>query len=109
LVDRVDFGPQSPDKSMGRSGGEIVALANPSPGGINGEPAVNPEASFVIEGDQVTLTATAEPGFLYVVEASDDLINWTQVGEDILATGSTVVFTGDVGEGRRFYRFRRTP
>ncbi len=109
LVDRVDFGPQSPDKSMGRSGGEIVALANPSPGGINGEPAVNQEASFVIEGDQVTLTATAEPGFLYVVEASDDLINWTQVGEDILATGSTAVFTGDVGEGRRFYRFRRTP
>ncbi len=37
LIDRVDFGQQSPDKTMGRSGDEeIVALATPSPVAANG-------------------------------------------------------------------------
>ena len=109
LVDRVDFGAQSPDKTMGNSGGEIVALANPSPGAINGVPAIDPVVSFVLNEDEVVFTVTTEPGFLYVAEVSEDLDSWTQVGEEILATESTAVFTDELSEVRRFYRFRRTP
>jgi hypothetical protein len=109
LIDRVDFGAQSPDKSMGIFGGEIVALANPSPRVINGAAALNPIASFVVDGNLVTLTATAEPGFLYLVEASSALLNWTQVGGSILATGNLVIFTEVTNGEQRFYRFRRIP
>ena len=109
LIDRVDFGRQSPDKTMGSYEDEIVALANPSPGVINGMPALDPVASFSVDGAAVTITATAEPGFLYVAEVSNDLLNWTQVGESILATGDTVSFIDDTSADRRFYRFRRTP
>ena len=109
LVDQVDFDRQSPDKTMGRSGDEIVALANPTPGELNGTPAVSPMTSFTIAGSLVTLSAAAEPGFLYVVEVSNDLLSWTQVGGSILATGNSVSYIDDVGQGRRFYRFRRTP
>ena len=109
LIDRVDFGRQSPDKTMGNNEDEIVSLANPTPGGVNGIPAVDPVVSFSVDGTVVTLTVTAEPGFLYAVEVSDDLLNWSQVGESVLATGDTITFIDDTSVDQRFYRFRRTP
>ncbi len=109
LIDRVDFGSQSPDKTMGRVNGGIFALATPSPNEANGSPALNPVASFSVNGSLITLNATAEPGFLYILEVTQDLVSWTQVGGSILATGNTVTFTDNISADQRFYRFRRIP
>ncbi len=109
LIDRVDFGRQSPDKTMGRIGAEVYALASPSPGATNGSAAINPEATFTIEGDLLTFTVLTEPGFLYLGEISADLVTWEPLGDALLAEGSTLTFTHSVGENRRFYRFRRIP
>jgi hypothetical protein len=109
LIDRVDFGRQSPDKTMGRLGDDVFALASPSPGTTNGAEAINPEASFTTDGAVLTFSVVSEPGFLYVGEISTDLVNWEPFGEENLAEGSTVTFTDPVGENCRFYRFRRTP
>ena len=60
LIDRVDFGPQSPDKTMGRSGnGEIVALATLSPTAANGVAAADPSATFTLDGAALTFTVVA--------------------------------------------------
>ncbi|MFT4548954.1 MAG: hypothetical protein ACI9MB_002924 [Verrucomicrobiales bacterium] len=109
LVDQVDFGQQSPDKSMGRSAGEIVALASPTPGVANGAAAIDPSASFTLDGTTLTFTIVAEPGFLYVAETSGDLLNWEPLGASKLAEGNTLEFTDTLAISRRFYRFRRTP
>jgi hypothetical protein len=109
LIDRVDFEGQSPDKTMGKSQNEVVALANPTPGEINGRPAVSPVTSLTLDGSLVTLAANAEPGFLYIVEVSEDLLGWKQIGGNIPATDNVVTITVDVGENHLFYRFRRIP
>jgi hypothetical protein len=109
LIDRVDFERQSPDKTMGRFAEVTVALATPTPGASNANPAAEPLTSFAISDTVITATVTAEPGFLYVVEVSDDLLEWERVGGSILATGNEVTFTKSITAIRRFYRFRRTP
>jgi len=110
LIDRVDFGQQSPDKTMGRSGeGEIVALSTPSPGAANSVPAVDPSATFTLDGTILTFTVVAEPGFRYVAEFSTDLLNWQQLGGSVVATGDSLEFTDSLDASRRYYRFRRTP
>jgi hypothetical protein len=53
----------------------------------------------------VDLAATGDPGWLYVFEASTNLVNWTKVGVRSNATG-VVSFTDarSAGFGKRFYR-----
>lgn len=109
LIDRVDFARQSPDKSMGRLGDEVLALASPSPGTTNGRAAISPSASFTTDGTNLTFTVVTEPGFYYVAEMTTDLENWVMSGEPVLAEGGTVTFTKPVSGTRVFYRFRRTP
>ena len=109
LIDRVDFGQQSPDKTMGRTDGEIAALASPSPEAANGRAAIGPSVTVRSGGATLTFTIAAEPGFLYLAEASDDLLNWEDLGPSQLATGDTVELTFSIDRARRFYRFRRTP
>jgi hypothetical protein len=94
---------------MGRFAEVTVALATPTPGASNANPAAEPLTSFAISDTVITATVTAEPGFLYVVEVSDDLLEWERVGGSILATGNEVTFTKSITAIRRFYRFRRTP
>ena len=108
LIDRVDFGPQSPDKSMGQSGGEAVALASPSPLAVNGAAAAVPLATFTRVGNTLNFTVSAEPGFLYRAEASEDLLSW-ELLDTVLAEDATVEFSYLIDRTRRFYRFRRTP
>lgn len=109
LIDRVDFGQQSPDNSMGRSGGGIVALAAPSPGAENGISAIDPIATLASDGARLIFSVAAQPGFIYSAEASGDLLNWEPLGASILAEGNHVEFTDSIDSGHRFYRFRRTP
>lgn len=111
LIDRVDFGRQSPDKSMGRLGADagVFALASPSPGATNGPAAISPAATFAIAGSVLTFRVRTEPGFLYLGEVSSDLFTWEPLGQARLAEGNTLTFTDEFAEDRRFYRFRRTP
>ncbi|MFP6897107.1 MAG: lamin tail domain-containing protein [Roseibacillus sp.] len=108
LIDGVDFGQQSADKTMGRADDQIVALAAPSPDATNGRAAVDPVATFTIDGSTLSFTVVAEPGFRYEVETSEDLLTWESLG-NILAEGNTIEFTDSVDRTRLFYRFRRTP
>ena len=109
LIDRVDFGRQSPDKTMGRAGEIIAALAQPTPRSLNSIPAVSPSATYVIDGDILTFTLMTEPGFWYQAEFSNDLENWEPLSDEILAGGGTLIFSDTVLADRRFYRFRRLP
>ena len=109
LIDRVDFGRQSPDKTMGLSEGGIAALASPSPGAANGRVAVDPSATYSIDGNLITFSVIAEPGFLYEVEVSGNLENWEVLGSPVLADSTTLPFIEVLSETRRFYRFRRLP
>ncbi|MDG2324640.1 MAG: lamin tail domain-containing protein [Akkermansiaceae bacterium] len=109
LIDRVDFGRQSPDKTMGLSEGEIAALAFPSPGAANGRVAVDPSATYSIDGNLITFSVIAEPGFLYEAEVSGNLENWEALGSPVLADSTTLPLTDVLSETRRFYRFRRLP
>ena len=110
LVDRVDFGQQSPDKTMGRAAdGAPVALADLSPLAANGALAVSPSVTYVVNGDVVEFTVRTEPGFLYQAEASDNLVDWIDLGSPTLATGNTTLFTDALDGSHQYYRFRRTP
>ena len=109
LIDRVDFGRQSPDKTMGRAGNSIVALSQPTLRTLNATPAVNPTATYVVDGDVLTFTVVTEPGFYYVVEVSEDLESWIQPGDPVLAEGGTLRFVNPVSDVRVFFRFRRIP
>ena len=109
LIDRVDFDRQSPDKTMGRLGNEILALASPSPGAMNGRAAIMPSATYVVNGDMLTFTLTTEPGFLYQVEVSSDLQSWEPLGNSILSKNETTTFFDTIQVDRRFYRFFRIP
>jgi hypothetical protein len=109
LIDRVDFDRQSPDKTMGRLGNEILALASPSPGAMNGRAAIMPSVTYVVNGDMLTFTLTTEPGFLYQVEVSSDLQSWEPLGNSILSKNETTTFFDTIQVDRRFYRFFRIP
>ena len=109
LIDEVTFGRQTPDKTMGSLGGAIVVLAEPSPLAVNGREAAWPSASFSTDGETLTFSVVTEPGFLYQMEASGDLMNWQPLGPEVIAEGGTTILTDIRILDRRFYRFRRTP
>jgi hypothetical protein len=64
-----------------------------------------PHISSVRTNGVVNLSATGDPGLLYVFEASTNLVNWTKVGVRSNATG-VVNFTDTrtAGLSKRFYR-----
>jgi hypothetical protein len=108
LIDRVDFGPQSPDKTMGRAEGRITALAVPSPNSVNGRAAVDPHVTVSGIGNTLSFTVIAEPGFIYAAEASKDLLTW-ELLHTATAAGSTLEFTTTTDQPARFFRFERQP
>lgn len=94
-------------KFMKNDGG--VVLAEPSPVGANGREAVMPSVSFTRDGTIVTFTVVTEPGFLYEMEISGDLLNWQPVVPVVRAEGQTLIWNGTPDLDQRFYRFRRIP
>lgn len=109
LVDRVDFAAQSPDKTMGRLDGEVVALATPTPGAINGDAARPPMAGVVRQDDLLTFTLQAEPGFFYQLEVSEDLLIWQPTGVPFKAEERVITVTESFDATQGYYRFRRIP
>ncbi|MGC6464340.1 MAG: lamin tail domain-containing protein [Akkermansiaceae bacterium] len=109
LIDRVDFARQSPDKTMGRLGTDTLALATPSPGETNGRAAVEPSASFTIDGNSLSFSIVTEPGFFYLAEVSDDLEIWRPLAEPVIAEAPITTFNDLLSGSNRYYRFRRIP
>lgn len=116
IVDRLDFGPQTPDTADGRwpDGGPVVGpLRRASPRAPNQPPAANPPVRLIgLTLDQSGLVAIAwetQPGGVYRVQAASDLAGpWLDRAPDLTATGSTLDFAEpQVASGQRFYRIAR--
>jgi len=52
----------------------------------------------------IRLTVSGEVGRSYIIEASDDLIHWTQVGMGENTSGSDLFSDQAAGHSIRFYR-----
>jgi len=65
---------------------------------------------FSLVGGQATITVSSQPGLIYVLEASTDLVNWTVINT-MTASGTTLTFTDFSASGfnQRFYRVRLGP
>ena len=66
--------------------------------------------SFSLVAGQATITVSSQPGLIYVLEASTDLVNWTVINT-MTASGTTLTFTDFSAGGfnQRFYRVRLGP
>jgi hypothetical protein len=73
-------------------------------------PELPAEEVMITEGG-FRLTFRAEPGLRFVVEASDDLVQWVERETLTVSVDGTAAFTDPVasGEGHRFYRLRWEP
>jgi hypothetical protein len=61
--------------------------------------------SITVEGGVATVTWSAFPDKDYQVKVSDDLVNWSDLGNPVTADGSTVTITEAVGANQnRFYK-----
>ncbi|MDB6171929.1 MAG: CotH protein [Chthoniobacteraceae bacterium] len=110
LIDSVVFGPQTEDRTEGRfpdGGAMIRALSLPTPGRSN---ALTQLTEFTRETAKVSITFTTTPGLRYRVEVSSDLLTWAPVGNEEVATNSTLTVVESNPPGnRRFYRILLSP
>jgi hypothetical protein len=69
-------------------------------------PAIN--SGRVNQDGEFELTITGEPGQIYDIEVSPDLVNWTFLGQVVVGTGATPFVDQSQASaiGQRFYRFR---
>ncbi len=85
---------------------EVELSVTSAGGGDPGEPPVV-VAGFTADGSSAVLTLEAEAGTAVVVEASEDLENWTEIHAEIAGSGALEFPDTDVGEhASRFYRVR---
>ncbi len=119
-VDRLQFGPQREDVSEGRfpdgNPSSILPLPFPTPRAPNARPTAPPIRVLGIEAsipEQITLTWTSAPGYLYRVQASATLQpgSWTDHPGDVTATGPSTALTvpAPADFPHRFYRVVALP
>jgi hypothetical protein len=61
-------------------------------------------------GDSASISWASLPGCSYAVDASNDLIHWDELSDNVTAEATTTSYTeSDIGPGttRRFYRVRQ--
>ena len=63
---------------------------------------------FLLNG-QMHLTLTAQPGFVYAIQASTDLVSWVSLSTNTVSAAGTIKFTDTSAPGfdERFYRCKR--
>ncbi len=73
-----------------------------------GPPAIT---SIIQSGNSVTLTWQAVPGWNYRLQykTAFDAPDWTDIGGDVVATGTTATKVTDIVEAARFYRVKWLP
>lgn len=79
--------------------------------GLDAEPPALPEVKIVEishDGNAFTVSFETEPGFTYTVEASPDLVDWSDVQYTVEGDGTVKSHTDSTSTGldRRFYRVR---
>lgn len=117
-VDRVVYGPQEADVSLGLLpdgfGGVALPLPRASPGVANVEvhPGVLRIEAVVVGANGVQINWMGEAGVHYRLESKDDLlaVTWTVVAERTGGAGPQFLLDpGPGGRTQRFYRLVRTP
>jgi hypothetical protein len=112
LLDTVTFGAQNDNASSGRFPDGSVQIYNfnrPSPRAANIAPSsITPRFTQVtFDGVQLTFGWSTTVGHSYRIESTDDLAqpNWSPVGNDIVAAGTTTSTNAAVAPGaNRFFR-----
>ena len=109
-IDAITFTNQTVNISQGRSpdgSGNIVLLPVASPRNANSATPTAPMVTAIeVNGVNVILAFTTQPGVRYRVQFKDDLAaaNWLNLPGDVIATGSTST-KSDLNNGtQRFYR-----
>lgn len=110
-IDSVNFGPQATDRSNGRYPDGATAmhdLTEPTPAGTN--IAILWE-SMTYHGAGSEFRFTTTPGRTYRIHQSTDLVEWTPLGTDQTATGSTltIIDSEALTLPNRFYRVELRP
>jgi hypothetical protein len=112
-IDRVTFGPQTTDRTEGRSP-EIpgnpasiplpAALTLPSPGTAN---VLTTFLRLGLTGASPEIEIATTPGISYRLETSPDLRTWTPAGAAATtATGSSLILPVPTSSSRQFLRVR---
>ena len=105
-IDRVSFGPQTPDNTEGRypdSSQDIFVLTLPSPGSAN---VLSRITILDLNSATPQLGVTSTPGLKYQTETSTDLNTWLPWEAPITASGSSITIPISIGVGHRYYRIR---
>ena len=105
-IDRVSFGPQTPDNTEGRyadSSQDFFALTLPSPGSAN---VLSRITILDLNSATPQLGVTSTPGLKYQTETSTDLNTWLPWEAPITASGSGITIPISLGVGHRYYRIR---
>ena len=114
-IDAVTFTNQTDNISMGRSpdgSGNIVVLPAPSPRSRNSVAPQPPTVTGIeVNGLNVTLIFTTQPGLRYRAQFKDDLgaAMWTDVAGDVTAVGSLSAKSDTNNGTQRFYRILLIP
>jgi CotH protein/lamin tail-like protein/concanavalin A-like lectin/glucanase superfamily protein/Big-like domain-containing protein len=112
LIDSVTFGRQTNNISQGRypaGTGPTYFMTAPSPGRENPDPnpSTAPEILSIsnVNNTQVTFVVSTIPGRTYRALYKPDLAaaDWSPLGADQTATGSTLSFQDTITGGQRFY------
>lgn len=104
-VGAANGGIAGADSYRGYAGGMFMLKALPKEGSFQIS-TVNYEA----DSDSCTITWPTITGCKYAVEASNDLITWGVLNNDVSFTGNTATFTEEnvaAPDGHRFYRVRQ--
>ena len=64
---------------------------------------------LVRSNDSVSLSWRSIPGQIYGVEISSNLLAWTPLASNLLATGSVFTFDTNAADATLFFRVRRSP
>ena len=110
VIDLVTFGPQHANQSEGRvpdGGATITGLTLPTPKFANALTLITPLA---LGPSGATLRFTTTPGLRYTLQWSADLIVWSPVAPEQIASGSELMITDpSPGANQRCYRVRVSP
>ena len=57
-----------------------------------------------INNDNIILNWTTILGYKYQIQSSEDLINWYDISEEIIGTGSNLTWGNYIFEDQKYYR-----
>jgi hypothetical protein len=105
-VGEADGGLPNADVYRGYAGGLFMLMAQPG----TGQPFAISSINYDTEADSTTFSWPTRPGRHYAVDASNDLVEWEELTDGVIADSDATSYTEtdvQAPDGRRFYRVRR--